>query len=103
MVSNWIQPWVSVSVPRSSSGVNIMVRSPSRTGYPPRSSGVALPGGGELMGGEKSPAPFDPILREGDLPEVNDAVNALFRAAAERGIHTGRVVGHGAMEDPQDI
>ena len=47
--------------------------------------------------------PFDAILREGDLPEVNDAVNALFRAAAERGVHTGRVVGHGAMEDPQDI
>ena len=35
--------------------------------------------------------PFDAILREGDLPEVNDAVNALFRAAAERGVHTGRV------------
>ena len=47
--------------------------------------------------------PFDAILREGDLPEVNDAVNALFRAAAERGVHTGRVVGHGAMEDPKDI
>jgi len=47
--------------------------------------------------------PFDAILREGDLPEVNEAVNALFRAAAERGIHTGRVVGHGAMEDPKDI
>ena len=48
-------------------------------------------------------ARLTPSLREGDLPEVNDAVNALFRAAAERGVHTGRVVGHGAMEDPQDI
>jgi 2-keto-3-deoxy-L-rhamnonate aldolase RhmA len=47
--------------------------------------------------------PFDAILREGELPEVNDAVNDLFRAAAKLGIHTGRVVGSGSMEDPQDI
>jgi len=47
--------------------------------------------------------PFDAILREGDIPQVNDAVNDLFRAAAKLGIHMGRVVGSGAMEDPQDI
>ena len=47
--------------------------------------------------------PFDAILREGDLPEVNDAVNELFREAAKRGIHMGRVVGSGSMEDPKDI
>lgn len=47
--------------------------------------------------------PFDAILREGDIPEMEDATNALFRAAAERGLHSGRVVGSGSMEDPQDI
>lgn len=47
--------------------------------------------------------PFDAILREGDLPEAGDAVNELFQAAAERGIHSGRVVGSGSMEDPQKI
>ena len=47
--------------------------------------------------------PFDAILREGDLPEVEDAMDSLFRAAAERGVHMGRVVGSGSMEDPQDI
>lgn len=47
--------------------------------------------------------PFDAILREGDLPEVNDAVNELFRESARRGLHMGRVVGSGAMEDPADI
>jgi hypothetical protein len=47
--------------------------------------------------------PFDAILREGQIPEINDAVNDLFRAAAERGVHMGRVVGSGSMEDPKDI
>ena len=47
--------------------------------------------------------PFDAILREGEIPQMEDATNALFRAAAERGIHTGRVVGSGSMEDPGDI
>ncbi|MEC8932473.1 MAG: hypothetical protein VYB08_13700, partial [Candidatus Latescibacterota bacterium] len=47
--------------------------------------------------------PFDAILREGAIPEVEDATNDLFRNAAERGIHTGRVVGSGSMEDPKDI
>ena len=47
--------------------------------------------------------PFDAILREGDLPEVEDAIDALFRAAADRGVHLGRVVGSGSMEDPRDI
>ncbi|MBN1834391.1 MAG: hypothetical protein JW820_01005 [Spirochaetales bacterium] len=47
--------------------------------------------------------PFDAVLREGDLPEVNQAINDLFRAAARRGIHMGRVVGSGAMADPRDI
>ena len=31
------------------------------------------------------------------------AAAARHRAAAERGVHIGRVVGHGAMEDPKDI
>lgn len=47
--------------------------------------------------------PFDTILREGDLPEVNDAINDLFRAAARRGIHMGRVVGSGSLTDPRRI
>ena len=47
--------------------------------------------------------PFDAILREGEIPAVDDAVNDLFKAAAQRGIHTGRVVGSGSMEDPKDI
>jgi 2-keto-3-deoxy-L-rhamnonate aldolase RhmA len=47
--------------------------------------------------------PFDAILREGELPEVEDAVDALFRAGAERGVHLGRVVGSGSMEDPKEI
>ena len=47
--------------------------------------------------------PFDAILREGALPQVEEAIHALFRAAAERGVHMGRVVGSGSMEDPTDI
>jgi len=47
--------------------------------------------------------PFDAIMREGQIPEMEDAVNALFRAAASRGIHMGRVIGSGAMEDPVEI
>ena len=47
--------------------------------------------------------PFDAILREGEIPQVEDAIHALFRTAAERGVHTGRVVGSGSMEDPKDI
>ncbi len=47
--------------------------------------------------------PFDTILREGEIPEMEEAVNALFRAAANRGIHMGRVIGSGAMENPKDI
>jgi 2-keto-3-deoxy-L-rhamnonate aldolase RhmA len=47
--------------------------------------------------------PFDAILREGEIPEINEAVNELFREAAKRGIHMGRVVGSGSMEDPKDI
>ena len=31
--------------------------------------------------------PFDAILREGEIPEINDAVNELFREAAKRGLH----------------
>ncbi|HET6451698.1 MAG TPA: hypothetical protein VFI08_10320 [Spirochaetia bacterium] len=47
--------------------------------------------------------PFDTILREGDLPEVSNAINDLFRAAARRGIHMGRVVGSGSLTDPKGI
>ncbi|MBS11974.1 MAG: hypothetical protein CME19_10290 [Gemmatimonadetes bacterium] len=47
--------------------------------------------------------PFDAILREGDIPEIEDAVNELFREAAKRGVHTGRVVGSGSLEDPKGI
>ena len=47
--------------------------------------------------------PFDAILREGKIPEINDAVNELFRESAKRGLHMGRVVGSGSMEDPKDI
>ena len=47
--------------------------------------------------------PFDVMLREGDLPQVNDAANELFRAAAKRGVHMGWVVGSGAMEGPKAI
>ncbi len=47
--------------------------------------------------------PFDAILRSGKAAEMAAAINALFRAAAERGVHTGRVVGSGSMEDPKLI
>jgi 2-keto-3-deoxy-L-rhamnonate aldolase RhmA len=47
--------------------------------------------------------PFDAILREGDIPEIETAVNELFRAAAKRGIHMGRVVGSGSLTDPGKI
>ena len=47
--------------------------------------------------------PFDAILRQGEIPEMGEAIDALFRAAARRGIHTGRVVGSGSMEDPGEI
>jgi 2-keto-3-deoxy-L-rhamnonate aldolase RhmA len=47
--------------------------------------------------------PFDAIMREGTIPAMNEAVNELFRVAAKRGIHTGRVVGSGSMENPRDI
>ena len=43
----------------------------------------------------------NPTRRE--IPEINDAVNELFREAAKRGLHMGRVVGSGSMEDPKDI
>ncbi|MEW6750294.1 MAG: hypothetical protein AB1505_04870 [Candidatus Latescibacterota bacterium] len=47
--------------------------------------------------------PFDAIMREGAIPQVNEAVNELFQESARRGVHTGRVVGSGSMEDPKDI
>lgn len=47
--------------------------------------------------------PFDAILREGEVPAMGRAVNDLFVAAASRGVHMGRVVGSGAMENPADI
>ena len=47
--------------------------------------------------------PFDAILREGEIPEMDDAIDQLFQAAAKRGVHMGRVVGSGSMEDPNDI
>ena len=47
--------------------------------------------------------PLDVILRQGQIPEVNEAINNFFREATKLGIHTGRVVGSGSMEDPKDI
>jgi hypothetical protein len=47
--------------------------------------------------------PFDAILREGEIPEIEDAINDLFGAAAERGVHFGQVIGSGSMENPKDI
>ena len=47
--------------------------------------------------------PFDALLREGDIEHLQEAINSLFRAAAERGIHMGRVVGSGSMQDPKQI
>lgn len=47
--------------------------------------------------------PFDVILRQGDIPEINSAINELFRAAAAKGIHMGRVVGSGSIESPRAI
>ena len=45
--------------------------------------------------------PFDALMRGGHRPEMPDAINALFRAAAdEHGVAMGRVVGSGAMTDP---
>ncbi len=47
--------------------------------------------------------PFDAILRQGDIPEMEEAIGELFEAAASRGIHSGRVLGNGSMENPKDI
>jgi 2-keto-3-deoxy-L-rhamnonate aldolase RhmA len=47
--------------------------------------------------------PFDAILREGQGHDLSDAIHELFRVAAELGIHTGRVVGSGSMDDPVEI
>ena len=47
--------------------------------------------------------PFDAILREGAIPEMEEAIGRLFQAAARRGVHMGRVIGSGSMEDPSDI
>ena len=47
--------------------------------------------------------PFDAILREGAIPEMESAIGRLFEAAATREVHMGRVVGSGSMEDPSDI
>ena len=47
--------------------------------------------------------PFAAILREGDLPEMEDAIDSLFRNAADKGVHLGRVIGSGSMEDPTEI
>ena len=42
-------------------------------------------------------------MRQGDTCEIEDAINSLFRAAAKRGIHMGRVVGSGSMESSLEI
>ena len=47
--------------------------------------------------------PFDAILREGYLPEMDAGVDELFQDAAKLGVHMGRVVGSGTMLDPKDI
>jgi 2-keto-3-deoxy-L-rhamnonate aldolase RhmA len=47
--------------------------------------------------------PFDAIIRGGDNPEMNRAINDLFRAAMKRGLYMGRVIGSGSMEDPKQI
>jgi len=47
--------------------------------------------------------PFDAILREGDLPEIESVINELFHVAAEKGIHMGRVIGSGSMTNPREI
>ncbi len=47
--------------------------------------------------------PFDAILREGDVPEMEAAIGRLLQAAAKKGIHMGRVVGSGSMEAPGEI
>lgn len=47
--------------------------------------------------------PFDAILREGETPGMNEAINDLIAAGVHRGIHMGRVVGSGAMRQTADI
>lgn len=47
--------------------------------------------------------PFDAILRQGDIPEMEEAIAELFQESARLGVHMGRVVGSGSMEDPGDI
>jgi hypothetical protein len=47
--------------------------------------------------------PFDAILRSNRGSEINREVNALFKEASGRGIHTGRVVGSGSLFDPARI
>ena len=47
--------------------------------------------------------PFDAILRGGASDAMGAAINDLFDAATKRGVHTGRVVGSGSLEDPKGI
>ncbi len=47
--------------------------------------------------------PFDMIMREGELPGVEDAISDLFREASRRRIHMGRVFGSSATKDVKEI
>jgi len=47
--------------------------------------------------------PFDLVLREGNIPNLEESIYDLFKTAAKREIHMGRVVGSGSLNDPQKI
>lgn len=47
--------------------------------------------------------PFDAIMRDGPTPRMDQGINDLFAAAADRGIAFGRVCGSGSLTDPKGI
>eukprot|EP01012_Entosiphon_sulcatum_P016219 TRINITY_DN21132_c0_g1_i1.p1 TRINITY_DN21132_c0_g1~~TRINITY_DN21132_c0_g1_i1.p1 ORF type:complete len:331 (-),score=31.20 TRINITY_DN21132_c0_g1_i1:39-1010(-) len=47
--------------------------------------------------------PFDAVMRTGNIPNLEDEINSLFRAATARGVHSSRVVGSSIVSDPKDI
>ena len=47
--------------------------------------------------------PFDLVLREGEISDLDKSIDDLFRAATRREIHMGRVVGSGSLKDPKKI
>jgi hypothetical protein len=47
--------------------------------------------------------PFDAVIRNGPSTSMEQGIQQLVAAAAERGIPLGRVCGSGLVKDPKDI